>query len=151
MSEINRIHDQLRRSYQGIAWHGPSLTEILKGVDEDLAGRRAGDAHTIRELVRHIAAWERITAQALGGAEYPDAPPQDIDWPRALTSFDADLKQLEDSHRALEAAVESFPESRLKEKVFGNREYSYYFLLHGVIQHNLYHAGQIAILKRILA
>ena len=150
MSEIKRIHDQLRRSYEGAAWHGPSVRELLDGVSAEQASRRGGDTHNIRELIRHIAAWEAAATRTLGGAAHVDLPPEQ-DWPPERESFDAEREHLEKTHRELEAAVQAFPDDRLNEKVNGDRGYSYYFLLHGVIQHNLYHAGQIAILKKALA
>ena len=79
-----------------------------------------------------------------------DLPPEQ-DWPPERESFNAEREHLEKTHRELEAAVQALPDGRLNENVNGDRGYSYYFLLHGVIQHNLYHAGQIAILKKALA
>lgn len=152
MSEITRIHDQLRRSHEGSAWHGPSLREVLDGTGEQLAALRGGNTHSIRELVRHIAAWEAIATQTLAGAAYPDSVPPELDWPPGtLETFEAELKELERAHRELETAVQAFLDHRLSEKVNGNRDFSYYVLLHGVIQHNIYHAGQIAILKKAFA
>lgn len=152
MSETKRIADELRRAYEGEAWHGPSLGELLKGVTPEQAARRCiAGAHTIWELVLHIAAWEAFACAALAGTPMPDPTPEQ-DWPPVCdTSPQAwaeVLTHLAQTQAALEAAVHSFPESRLSEIVPG-RKYNYYFLLHGIVQHNLYHAGQIALLKKV--
>mgnify|MGYP001600929361 CR=1 FL=1 len=153
MNEANRIYDQLRKSYAGLAWHGPALREVLEGIGEEAAARHVGGAHSVRELVRHIAAWEDIAAQTLEGRAYSggNSLPLEKDWPPQAGSFADELLNLERAQRGLEAAVQSFPDARLDESVPGNPGLSFYVLLHGVIQHHLYHAGQIALLKKELA
>lgn len=153
MSEATRIHDQLRKSYAGPAWHGPALREVLEGIGEQAAARHTGDAHSVRELVRHIAAWEEIAARTLAGHEYLSGPalPLETNWPPEAGSFTDEILNLERAQRDLEAAVHSFPDARLDTSVPGEPSLSFYVLLHGVIQHNLYHAGQIALLKKALA
>ena len=151
MSENTKIHDQLRRAHRGEAWHGPSVAEVLTGVTAQQAARRGiASAHTIWEIVLHIAAWEEAARKALDGATMPVFP-WGGDWPPVTDVTQAgwaeSRAQLERTQYELETAVEKFPDSRLSEKVTG-RDYSYYFLLHGIVQHNLYHAGQIALLKK---
>src|ERR1700685_1416006 len=68
MSESARIADQLHRSFDGEAWHGDALFEILEGVTADRASARPiKSAHSIWELVLHIAAWDDAVRQRLGG------------------------------------------------------------------------------------
>ena len=149
MTETKRIADQLQRSQQGNAWHGPAVGELLKGVDSALAQRRlAPGAHNIWELVLHITAWQAATARAMRGDKMPqlDGP---NDWPAAgQTEQDwrNAVERLEHVNAELVASLSSFQDERLSDTVPG-REYSFYYLLHGVAQHNLYHAGQIAIVK----
>ena len=60
MPEVNRIRDQLRRAFEGQAWHGPAVMELLDGVTAKQAATRPVVAvHTMWELVLHIGAWER--------------------------------------------------------------------------------------------
>jgi uncharacterized damage-inducible protein DinB len=150
MSEIERIYDQLSRSYRGPAWHGPSVTEVLQGIDADKARRDPGFAHSIWQVALHIRAWEAITILALAGETFPDDPalPPEEDWPAISGTWEETLGLLERTHNELEAAVLQFPEERLEEKVKGDRDFTFYFLLHGVIQHNIYHAGQTALLRK---
>jgi uncharacterized damage-inducible protein DinB len=154
MSEIDRILDQLKRAYEGNAWHGPSIKESLNGVTAEQARRRPlKNAHSIWELVHHIAVWEDVGRRRLQGdpAEVPISSPED--WPPADDATDAAWEKakaaLDRGHQALVEAIAQVPESRLDEPILEGKS-SVYVTLHGVIQHDLYHAGQIAILKKAL-
>jgi uncharacterized damage-inducible protein DinB len=153
MSEAARITDQLRRAFDGKSWHGDSLFEILRGVTaEQAAARPIGDAHTIWELVLHIAAWDDVVRQlldgvavTLSGAENfpPVTDTSEAAWRRTL----ADVRRI---HEQLIATVAAFPDSRLDEVVPDEEgaHHTFYSTLQGVVQHELYHAGQIALLKK---
>ena len=153
-SEAARIADQLRRSFDGEAWHGDSLFEILEGVTAaQAAARPIKGAHTIWELVLHIAAWDdavlrRFAGVALELSDVENFPPvtdtSEAAWHAALT-------QARRAHHDLIAAVNELPDSRLYELVPGKEgaHYTFYYMLHGVVQHELYHAGQIALLKKM--
>ena len=149
MNESKRIADQLRRSQQGNAWHGPAVGELLKDVDSALAQRRlAPGAHNIWELALHITAWQAATVRAVQGETMPQLDGPD-DWPVAgQTEKDwrNAVECLEGVNAELVASLAGLPDERLADTV-PSREYSFYYLLHGVAQHNLYHAGQIAIVK----
>jgi uncharacterized damage-inducible protein DinB len=150
MSEIKRISSQLRRAYEGEAWHGPSLKEVLNGVTaEQAAAKPVANAHSIWEIVLHIATWEDASRRRLGGETYKPTPEQD--WPPVTETDEPAWKQtleaLEKGHLGLREAVSALDDSKLKGIVAGEK-YSVYFMLHGVIQHDLYHAGQIALLKK---
>jgi uncharacterized damage-inducible protein DinB len=149
MSEAKRIADQLRRSQQGNAWHGPAVGELLKDVDSALAQRRLlPGAHNLWELVLHITAWQAATVRAVKGDKMPQLDGPD-DWPAAghtEQDWRNAVERLEHVNEELVSSLTSFPDERLGNTVPG-REYSFYYLLHGVAQHNLYHAGQMAMLK----
>ncbi|HEX3086838.1 MAG TPA: DinB family protein [Pyrinomonadaceae bacterium] len=154
MTEIDRILDQLKRAYEGPAWHGPSVKEILNGVTAAQAHQRPlQNVHSIWELVHHIAVWEDVGRRRLEGdpAEIPISSPED--WPPAEDVSDAAWEKarasLERVHQTLVDAISRAPESRLDEPILEGKS-SLYVTLHGVIQHDLYHAGQMAILKKAL-
>jgi uncharacterized damage-inducible protein DinB len=154
MSEADRIADQLRRAFDGEAWHGDSVFEILGGVTAtQAAARPIASAHTIWELVLHIAAWDGAVLRRLGGValELSDAEnfPPVSDTSEA--AWRAALAQARRVHEELVAAVAILPDSRLYEMVPGKQgaHYNFYYMLHGVAQHELYHAGQIALLKKM--
>jgi uncharacterized damage-inducible protein DinB len=149
VNETKRIAGQLRRSQQGAAWHGPAVGELLKDVDSALAERRLlPGVHNIRELVLHVTAWQSATLRAVNGDKIPELAGFD-DWPvtgHTEQDWRDAVERLERVNQELVAALANFPDERLSDTVPG-RDYSFYFLLHGVVQHNLYHAGQMAMLK----
>ena len=154
MTEIDRILDQLKRAYEANAWHGPSIKELLNGITAEQAhARPLTNAHSIWELVHHIAVWEDVGRRRLEGdpAEVPISSPKD--WPPTEDASDAAWEKakaaLERGHQALVEAISRVAESRLDEPILEGKS-TVYVTLHGVIQHDLYHAGQIAILKKAL-
>lgn len=149
-SESALIAEQLRRAFEGDAWHGPALLELLQDVDAAMAAARPlPDAHSIWELLLHIAVWDNAACRRIAGEKwqpegtdnFPVVPkPTEVAWRKAVA-------QAKRTHNVLVNTVASLPESRLRERVPG-KNYDFYFMLHGVVQHELYHAGQIAILKK---
>jgi len=151
MAEVERIADQFRRAFEGKAWHGPSVREVLAGVTAEQAARHPlPDAHSIWEIVVHIGVWEAFVRRRLEGEVITDVPPEQ-DWPPVAdtseTAWKRTLEDLERGHQRLRKVISELPESRLSDTVQG-MGYSVYFMLHGVVQHDLYHAGQIALLKK---
>ena len=151
-SEGERIADQLKRSVRGIAWHGPSVLEILQDVTPDEALARAiPGAHTIAELVLHVTAWLRAVDRGLDTGTTQLTTEQD--WPPVEQPFDwaAAVESLRDTSKTLGQRLALLPDDALERLVRGyDQEYSTYVLLHGVVQHNLYHAGQLMLLKKAL-
>ena len=150
MREVERIEEQLRRAYEGEAWHGPALREVLADVTAARAAARPlPDAHSIWEIVLHVAAWTNVVRRRIGG-EWTDAPDEG-DWPEARETSEAAwrdaLARLEENQRELRRAVARLDDARLDEPLAAGKS-SFYVTLHGLIQHHLYHAGQIALLKK---
>ena len=153
MSEVKRIAGQLHASLTGPAWHGPSLLEILEGVTADEARRRpVAAAHSMAEIVPHVTAWMAAAERRLAGESIElegdaDWPPvtDDFDWPAALQGLRAAAETLGVRIRTL--SDDDLVTIRVRS--YGH-EYSAYVLLHGVVQHNLYHAGQLALLKKAI-
>ncbi len=150
MTELERILDQSARAFEGDAWHGPSLMTILKDVSASQAASRVfSGAHTIWELVNHIGAWERAGLRRLGGdhANLSD----DEDWPEVSDTSEQAWEETKDvlkaGHAAFQDAISKLDEARLDRPIVAGLATAY-VTLHGVIQHTLYHAGQIAILKK---
>lgn len=153
MTPTARIDRQLVRTFEGNAWHGPAVLELLSDVSAEEAGRRPiPGAHTIQELVLHIRAWEEVARRRLDGELVELDPAQDF--PAGGAGGDAaawsEIRQsLEDAHRRLRERVRRLDPGRWDEKAPG-REHTLYDMVHGIIQHGLYHAGQIALLKKAL-
>ncbi len=153
MSEINRILDQMDRAYSGEAWHGPDLKQLLDGVSaEDASKHPVAGAHSIWELVNHIAAWNTIVHQKSIGK-----PPRGDPGNRLAASLGSERqlpgsarwKILRESRTRLRNYVKTLRDDQLDEPTV-RENYSRYVLLHGLVQHDLYHAGQIAVLKKAL-
>ena len=154
MPETTRIADQLHRALHGKAWHGPAVLEILNGIDARTAAKRPpGGVHSIWEIVRHIRVWDDAAFRRMAGEVVQ--PTGDQDWPKVTdlseTAWKKTTADLVETHDKLVEAVKAFPDSRLTERVPGKKAdyYSFYYMLHGIAQHELYHAGQIAILKKL--
>ena len=150
MKETERIREQLNRAFEGGAWHGPGVLEILENVSAtQAASHPIVGAHSIWELVLHIKAWEDACRRRLSGdrAELTD----EEDWPAfAETSDEAwkkTLTALREGHQKFSDAIASVDDTRLDEPILEGMN-SVYATLHGAVQHDLYHAGQIAILKK---
>jgi len=153
MTETHRINSQLKRAQEGQAWHGPSLRELLVGVTaEQAAAKPIPNAHSIWELVNHVVAWEQIARRRLEGEAATEIP-DEVNFPPVTDAseeaWQATLQSLEASNRSLREGIKRIDDARLEEIASGT-SYSNYFLLHGVIQHDLYHAGQIALLKKAI-
>jgi uncharacterized damage-inducible protein DinB len=150
MSEIKEIIDELNRIHDGEAWHGPSLREILTGVSaEQAAAKPVAAAHSIWELALHVAAWERVFTRRLAGQ--PAEEPEEGDFPPvaevSAAAWQQTLGHLDDTHRQLLETVSSLTDERLEDTVPG-RDYSVRFQLHSLVRHQVYHAGQMALLKK---
>ncbi|MBS1505541.1 MAG: DinB family protein [Bacteroidetes bacterium] len=149
--EIDRIYRQLVLAYEGDpehdhhAWHGPSLVETLKGITAEQSLKKIPGSHSIIELVQHMAMWRTFVAKRLAGEDTFEVT-EATDFP-AEQNWDHTLGLLHESQTALLTALKAFPSEKLSHTV-ASRSYDYYTLLHGIVQHDAYHSGQIALLKK---
>jgi uncharacterized damage-inducible protein DinB len=154
MTEIERISDQFRRAFDGNAWHGPSVMALLEGVTAaQAAARPIPSAHSIWQLVSHIAAWERACLRRLNGD--PAQLTDEEDWPAVSDTSEAAWQKTKDelvaTHQQLLDKIGGLDDARLNQPIINDPSTTYssvYVTLHGGVQHDLYHAGQIAILKK---
>jgi uncharacterized damage-inducible protein DinB len=153
-AEIARIEDQLRRCFEAGAWHGPAVLETLEGVTHQNAhAHPIMGAHSIWELVLHLDAGYRLVLRRLGGDGSPLTVEQD--WPAvpapSAEAWQAAVRELARLNQDLRSAVRDFPAHRLDEPLVAQPPYSAYTQFIGLTQHDLYHAGQIVLLRRALA
>jgi uncharacterized damage-inducible protein DinB len=157
MSEISRIIDELEREYDGDPWHGSPLVAILDGVSASQASARpVASAHSIWELVLHVTAWKNEVRLRLSGS--PAGEPKEGDWPEvgepSEERWQAALERLRRAQRDLVSDIQSLPETKLFAPTTDTRDratgagVTHYVLLHGAVQHDVYHAGQMALLKK---
>jgi uncharacterized damage-inducible protein DinB len=150
----------LRRIYEGNAWHGPGVLEAIRGVTSaQAASRPIPGAHTIYELTHHIAAWIGETSARLQGST--PGMPVEGDFPDRSTTVDdttwSDVcARLERRQAELLEAVAAFDVGRLDDPVKAEHKnadvpVTFRALLSGIAQHSAYHAGQIVILRKAMA
>jgi uncharacterized damage-inducible protein DinB len=154
MSQARLLANRIVRTFTGPMWHGPALSEVLRSVTYEQAARRPEpSAHTIWELVLHVITWVDVPHQRLGGTQRTSVR-DDEDWPRppvaSDTAWQASVARLEERHRALAGTVNAMNDEHLDQKVVGE-EYTIREMLHGVVEHGVYHGGQIAVLKKLVA
>jgi uncharacterized damage-inducible protein DinB len=152
MREVDRICRQMKQALTGEAWHGPSLMEILGGVDSSVAAAKPiPEGHSIWEIVLHLTATEELLLCRLQGI--PKELSSDEDWPRVPEptegAWQETVERLKRGEERLREEVAAFPEERLDEPLVANGS-SAYNNLHGHVQHNLYHAGQMILLKKMV-
>jgi uncharacterized damage-inducible protein DinB len=156
-SELTRIAAELQRAYNGDAWHGPAITVTLKGVPAFRASSKPiPQAHSIWEIVRHLTAWNHIVRRRFLGELVKVSPEQD--WPpledMSNEAWDSDLSALEEACLALVSALKKHSRKSGGDAVLNRRvrgkTHNVYVMLHGAVQHNLYHAGQISILRKAM-
>jgi len=145
-----RVADQLMRAHAGHAWHGPSLDEVLADVTAQQASARPmAGAHNIWEIVHHVSAWEDIGRRRLEGEDIGNVT-SETDWPpvddSSASAWAQARERLASGHRRLQETLAAMKDADLSRKT--RKGTSFYVLAHGIIQHGLYHAGQIALLKK---
>ena len=150
MAEVERIAEQLQHAFFGPAYAGSAVMELLAETSAaSAAAHPITNAHSIWQIVLHMTVWKRVALCALRGRAVAVTPEQD--WPPIVEFaddyWDAARTELENAHHELCDAVCKLPESALTAQVPG-RDYDVYFMLHGIVQHDVYHAGQIAILRK---
>ncbi len=149
MTEVERLLDQYERAMTGDAWHGDPVWTILEGISaEQAASRVHPQRHTIWELVAHMTFWETQVYRRVNNL--PDRPTEELNFPATPEPTDehwqSTLADFRRSNHDFRRCVSQLDPARLDQAAPG-RDKSIYVEVHGVIQHHLYHAGQIAILR----
>jgi uncharacterized damage-inducible protein DinB len=144
----------LDAAYDRRSWHGPNLRGSIRGVSLDAASWRPGRGrHNIWELVVHAAYWKYAGLRRLTGATRASFALTGSNWferpiEKTAAAWRADLKLLEDAHRALRHAVAASSPRMLARKKKGS-PFTHREIITGLAAHDLYHAGQIQMLKRL--
>ena len=157
MSRSAELMDAIKRSFDGNAWHGPALQEVLADLTaEEAAWHPARQVHSIWDLTLHVAAWADEVAKRLRGRapQEPDAG----DWPTCekldSADWEAAVQRVLDARDQLLATVREQSEGDLDTIVGGSIDpalgtgFSRYAMVLGLVQHNAYHAGQMMLLKK---
>lgn len=151
--QIELLLFSLDQAFGRRGWHGPTLTGAIRGVSAaEALWRAAPGRNTIWELVLHTAFWKHTVRERLTGerTRFPGSPrnfpeqPAEPDGAR----WQADIELLRTAHRELVATVERFSAARLHRKIPGTR-YVPVEQIAGIAAHDVYHAGQISLLRRL--
>jgi hypothetical protein len=156
MSKIEGLLAAIDHASVGDPWHGPSLARLLSDVDASVASARPiPGVRSIWEIVLHLTAWAREVAHRLDG--HPPGPPVGGDWPEmdetTALAWDSARTDLAEAHGDLKRVLAVFPSARLSEPVGTNRDaplgtgVSFEAMVGGLLQHDAYHGGQIAVIK----
>lgn len=152
MKESARIAEQIRRTVEGPSWHGPAVLEVLAGLTaKQAAAKPIAGWKSIWELVLHAIVWQDAVRAHLAGRWPVIKLGGPKDWPAvprpSEAAWRAAVAKLKRSNAALVKAARAFPAARLDQPLKEGAT-SAYTQLHGAAQHNLWHAGEMAALKR---
>ncbi len=150
--DMELIADQIRLAFWGESWHGPSVREVLADVSaDDAAAHPIAGAHSIWEIVLHMTGGYNLVLRRVRGERAQLAPEEA--WPPVAEvsseAWRASQHTLDQLNQQLQSAVRTFPVERLSQEL--GSEYSAYTQFCGAPQHDLYHAGQIVLLKKALS
>lgn len=154
MTEARSIGEALKKSLAGPVWHGPAVFEVLEGVTAtQAAARPVENAHTIWELITHLAVWAEVTLARTQGRGPEDVPPEE-DWPAMPdttdeTAWRALKERLRRAHDDWYAELDTIDETKLH-RPWKENAATPAVMAYGTVQHNAYHAGQIGLLKKAL-
>ena len=153
-NNIKNIIRLLNAGFHGGAWHGPSLLELTKGLKVKTAAFKAGNIHTIAELIYHITSWRLFVLKKIQGDAVYTIDNEKLNFGdiRKVDEFELEalMMELTLSHDELVRALEEKDDLFLQAVVPG-AEYTFDTLLNGIIQHDVYHSGQIAVIKKLAA
>ncbi|GAJ06318.1 unnamed protein product [marine sediment metagenome] len=147
MTSKERMVNRFDESMSG-GWHGPSLYKLVETLGiEEAVDKPLPHRHTIWEILNHIVFWIDMVGQVLRGREHPkigeldDWPPMgstDREWTEAVVALKA-------SHDDLKEAIFGFERS-FSENIHPE-EFTYEWVIYGLCNHNIYHTGQIILLR----
>jgi uncharacterized damage-inducible protein DinB len=161
MSDVPFLREQLRKGYSDDPWHGPDTTSLLADVTaEEAAAHPVAGAHSVWEIVLHMTAWQNEVRRRLGGKQ-PDLP-EEGDWPEpgeiSTAAWRRDRERLGESLDELLHALAGLTEADLeraggslsdRDPVLGTGV-THRDMVNGLVQHNAYHSGQLALLRKAL-
>ncbi|HTR98584.1 MAG TPA: DinB family protein [Bacteroidota bacterium] len=151
--EMHQVLAMIDEAYGGKAWHGPTLRGSLRGLSAAEASWRPGRGrHSIREIVLHAAYWKYTVRRRLTGAGRGSFRLKGHNWfPRrgrpGETSWEEEVAILESEHALMRRAIERGGVRAMRARV--GRTLKGEALIRGIAAHDLYHAGQVQLIKRL--
>ena len=152
MSEVERIISHVRSIWDGPAWHGPAVWQVIGDLTAADAVRRIGGAHTMLELVSHMAAWEEAVARGIETGVAQVAEGDNYGVPAGADAWEVATARLRKAQLRLLDVISSLSDADLDRTIQGEdpQPHKMRFTLYGLVHHDIYHSGQVQILKRAL-
>ena len=152
-SPIALLLTVIDQAYDRKSWHGTNLRGSIRGLSpEQAVWRPRPDRHSIQELVVHAAYWKYAAWRRLSQSKRGAFPLKGSNFFARHTAdaaaWRSDIVLLDDMHRQLRAAISALPASRLPTPL-PNSDVTHVALITGIAAHDLYHAGQIQLLKAL--
>jgi hypothetical protein len=154
-SRIDLLLEIMDQAFDQKGWHGTTLRGALRGVTPGQALWRPGpNRHNVWELTVHAAYWKyavrrRLAGEAAGSFERKPSNWPDIPDPPDLKAWKRDIALLEAEHGKLRRVVSGLSAADL-ERRSPKGAWTYAEEIHGVAAHDLYHTGQIQLIKRLM-
>jgi len=151
--EIQSIITNLERVNTGEPWYGRAVYEILDEIDPTIVYKKPNKQHSLADLLYHMITWADFALHRIKGDKEKDmAAFEQLDWreidPKVHT-WTSGIEQFKAIHTEIVQLLQEKDDTFLKE-IVDYRQYNFRFLLNGFIQHNIYHIGQIAYVKKLL-
>ncbi len=153
--EIKRIADVIQTVFSGEPWYGKSISRVIHEIDPGIVYRKPGPhAHSLIELLYHMVTWSQFTRQRLEkDTSQPAEIADEFHWSETnadIHTWNNGIAQLTASTNKILDLLERFTDEMLEDTV-DYRDYNYRFLLNGLVQHNVYHLGQMVYIQKILS
>ena len=151
-SKTALLRKKVEEIYSGNPWYGEAFNSILKDIDPEAALKKERkEVHSIAEILAHIIGWREFLLNRLNGNDFKTEQEETFDWKRIddneKTAWKSLLDALEGTQNKILNLLEKSNDSFLNMSVRDNN-YKMEYLIEGVIQHDIYHLGQISLLKK---
>lgn len=147
--DLTELAEEYRAATLKGAWYGPALAEMLEKISPETAAKSpVVGGNSIAALLQHILLWNE---RARNTSEHCPLPKWDAEkeWAEPPVPWAELLPRWKKSRDLLEEHIRDFPVEQLAKQVPG-RDYPYEKLLAGIVQHAIYHSGQIAMITGVL-
>lgn len=156
MDTSTQLTQELQNTLSGQPWYGEPIYDILDQVTFESAYERVGHAHTIAEIILHMVSWTEEVMDRMN--EKPASLPVSGNWPHPgdpdENKWQLWIEDFKLVNVNLVKTIQDFPEDKWDDPIIDDRPdataITYKELLYGFIQHQIYHAGQVALLVRVI-
>jgi len=152
-SRVEKLVFQFENVFRGTPYYGDSVSNILDQITFESANNSVNNGHSIAQILQHMLAWRILAIEHLkGNVDYDIELGSNVDWPDIKMNTPLQWKSLNEAFaNSNEVLIELLGEKTddwLNSKM-PKKEFSYNFMLKGILQHDIYHSGQINLLKSV--